>query len=117
MRLFFYVLNKTEHLDSILTEFAHKGIQGATVLESMGMARILINKHDEDDIPFLGSLRKLLYPEREQGNLIFAIIHDDQLSEAVSIIEKIVGDLNVKDNGIVFSFPIDYVKGIIDNGK
>lgn len=117
MRLFFYVLNKTEKLDTILTEFAHKGISGATVLESMGMARILSHKHDEDELPFLGSLRKLLYPEREKGNLIFAIIHDEQLKEAVDIIEKTVGDLNIKDNGIVFSLPIDYVKGIIDNGK
>ncbi|MDF2538606.1 MAG: hypothetical protein K0S76_1627 [Herbinix sp.] len=117
MRLFFYVLNKTEKLDAILSEFAKRNISGATVVESMGMARILSHKHDEDEIPFLGSLRKFLNPEREKGNLIFAVIRDDQLMEAVNIIEDIVGDLTAKDNGVVFSLPIDYTKGIMESGK
>lgn len=116
MRLLFYVLNKTEKLDAILTEFARKNI-GGTVLESMGMARLLSSKHDEDEIPFLGSLRKFLNPEREKNNVIFAIIRDDQLTEAVSVIEEIVGDLNEKNNGVVFSLPIDFTKGIMNNGK
>jgi hypothetical protein len=117
MRLLFYVLNKTEKLDDILTEFARRNISGATVLESMGMARILSHKHDEDEIPFLGSVRKFLNPEREKSNLIFAIINDNQLEEAVNIIEGIVGDLSAKNNGVVFSLPLDYIKGITENGK
>ena len=116
MRLLFYVLNKTEKLDHILTEFAKHNICGATVIESMGMARLLSQHHDEDDIPFLGSLRKFLNPEREKGNVIFAIINDEQLTQAVNIIEEIVGNLDKKDNGIVFSLPIDYVKGIRESG-
>ncbi|MBP1924817.1 nitrogen regulatory protein PII [Sedimentibacter acidaminivorans] len=117
MRLLFYVLIKTEKLDDILSEFARKNISGATVLESMGMARLLSHKHGEEDIPFLGSLRKFLNPEREKGNLIFAVIEDDQLDEAVNIIESVVGDLSTKDNGVVFSLPIDYSKGINKGGK
>jgi hypothetical protein len=117
MRLLFYVLNKTEKLDAILSEFVNRNINGATVIQSMGMARILSRKHDEDDMPFLGSLRKFLNPEREKSNLLFAVIRDDQLDEAVDAIEKIVGDLSKKDNGVVFSLPIDYTKGILDNGK
>ena len=117
MRLLFYVLNKTDKLDEILSEFVRRDINGATVIESMGMARILSHKHDDDDLPFLASLRSFLNPEREKNNLIFAVIRDEQLKEAVSIIEEIVGDLSKKNNGIVFSLPLDYVKGIVDNGK
>jgi nitrogen regulatory protein PII len=113
MRLFFYVLNKTEYLDDILEEFAHNGINGATVIESTGMARILSHKHDEDELPFLASLRNFLTPERESSNVIFTVIQDDQLNKVIDIIEKIVGDLSKKNNGIVFSFPIDYTKGIV----
>ncbi|QSX04879.1 hypothetical protein JYG23_09215 [Sedimentibacter sp. zth1] len=112
MRLLFYVLSKTEKLDDILAAFARGNIGGATVLESMGMARLLSHNHCEDEIPFLGSLRKFLSPEREKGNLIFAVIHDDQLEEAINIIESVVGDLSAKDNGVVFSLPIDFTKGI-----
>lgn len=56
------------------------------------MARLLSHNHDEEDIPFWGSLRKFLNPEREKGNLIFAVIRDDQLDEAVNMIESIVGE-------------------------
>ncbi|MDD3172878.1 MAG: hypothetical protein PHF63_04335 [Herbinix sp.] len=117
MRLFFCILNQTEKLDAILTEFALGGINGATIIESTGMAKILSHKHDDDELPFLASLRNFLNPGRQNSNLVFTIIRDDQLSVAVEIIEKIVGDLSKKNNGIVFSFPIDYTKGIIENGK
>ena len=117
MKLLFFVLNKTEKLDAVLTEFVRRNIHGATVLESMGMARLLSRKHDEDEIPFLGSLRTLLNPEREKNNLIFAVIQDNQLPEAVSAIEKVVGDLSVNNTGVVFSVPIDFSKGLYEIGK
>ena len=117
MRLFFYILNQTEYLDQIMTEFARRGIKGATIIESTGMARVLSHKHDEDELPFLASLRKFLNPERESSNIIFTIIEDNLLSTAVDIIESVVGDLSRKNNGIVFSFPVDYTKGIVSNEK
>lgn len=117
MRAFFYVLNKTEYLDSLLDEFVHNGIKGATIIESTGMARILSSRYDEDELPFLASLRNFLNPERSHSNIIFMIIEDDQLKKAVDIIEKTVGDLSEENNGIAFSFPVDYVKGTIRNGK
>nr|WP_319489611.1 hypothetical protein [uncultured Caproiciproducens sp.] len=117
MKLLFFVLNKTEKLDAILTEFVRQDIHGATVLESMGMARLLSHKHDEDEIPFLGSLRTFLNPEREKNNVIFAVIQDNQLPVAVSAIESIVGDLSVNNTGVVFSVPIDFAKGLFEIGK
>jgi len=112
MKLLFYVLNKTEKLDAILTEFAHRNINGATVLDSVGMARLLSHKHDEEEMPFLSSVRAFLNPEREKSHVIFTIIQDNQLSDAISAIESIVGDLSMKDNGIAFSISLDYTKGI-----
>jgi len=117
MKLLVLVLNKTEKLDELLTEFANRNISGATVLESMGMARLLSHKHDEDEIPFLGALRVFLNPEREKSKTIFAAIPDEQLTEAVGIIESIVGDLSAHDTGVVFSVPIDYTKGICKIGE
>ena len=59
MRLLFFVMNKTDKLEKLLTEFLQAGIKGATVLSSTGMARVLTNHDDEEDIPFLGSLRAM----------------------------------------------------------
>jgi hypothetical protein len=117
MKLLFFVLNKTEKLDDVLTEFTRRNINGATVLDSTGMARLLSRKHDDDEIPFLGSLRAFLNPEREKNNIILTVIEDNQLSTAVEAIESVVGDLSCKDTGVVFSVPIDFTKGLCDIGN
>ena len=117
MRLLFIVLNKTEKIDAVLSEFARKKICGATVVDSMGMARMLSQKHDDNDIPLLASLRRYLNPERTKNFLIFAAIEDGQLQEAVKTLESVIGDLSNKDTGIVFSVPIDYTKGICEIGE
>lgn len=114
MRLLFFVLNKIDKLDDVLSEFARNNIGGATVIESVGMARVLNNSHNEEDIPVLASLRQYLNPEREKNYVIFTVIKDNQLDQVVQIIESVVGDLSNKDTGIVFSLPVDYVKGIHD---
>lgn len=117
MRLFFYILNKTEHLDTILDEFVHNNINGATIIEGTGMARVLSQKHDEGELPFLSSLRNFMSKERENSKIIFTVMQDEQVDTAVDIIESVVGDLNKDNNGIAFSLPIDFSKGMIRNGK
>jgi len=117
MKLLFLILSQTERLDEILTEFSKRNISGATVIDSMGMARLLSQEHDENEIPFLGSLRALLNPEREKNKIVFTVINEWQLEEAVSAIESVLGDLTLKDTGVVFSVPIDFTKGIRKIGK
>ncbi|MGH4123976.1 MAG: P-II family nitrogen regulator [Clostridium sp.] len=117
MKLLFFILNRPEKLDDVLTEFTRRNISGATVVDSMGMARLLSHEHDEGEIAFLGSLRSFLNPEREKSKLIFTVIHEWQLEEAVNAIESVVGDLSLKDTGVVFSVPIDFTKGIRKIGK
>jgi nitrogen regulatory protein PII len=112
MKLLFFVLNETEKLDDVLTELATNGIKGATVIDSMGMARILSNNHDDNEISFLSSLRSFLNPEREKNNLIFTVINDTQLEIAVKAIESVTGDLSQKNTGVIFSVPVDFTKGI-----
>ena len=117
MKLLIFVLNKTEKLDDVLTEFARRNMCGATVLDSMGMVHMLAGRHDEEEIPFLGSLRQFLNSERQQNNVILAAIDDKQVDEAVAAIESVVGDLSNEDTGVVFCLPIDYTKGICKIGK
>ena len=85
--------------------------------DSYGMARLLSHQHDEDEIPFLGSLRAFLNPEREKSKLIMTALKDDQLETAVHAFETVVGDLSMSDTGIIFSVPIDFAKGLGAIGK
>ena len=117
MKLLFYVLNKIEKLDDLLKEMADKKVCGATVLDSMGMARLLYDKHGENQVPFLGSLRSFLNPEREKSKVLFMVIEEAQIPDVISSIEKVVGDLSKEHNGILFTVPIDFVKGMCKFGK
>ncbi|WMJ83759.1 P-II family nitrogen regulator [Oscillospiraceae bacterium LTW-04] len=111
MRLMVFVLNKTELLEPLLAEFLQAGISGATILESTGMARVL-TQYEGNEIPFIGSIRALLNPERSKSETILFVIKDEQLKTAVATIEKVVGNIYNKDTGIIFSIPIDFVKGL-----
>lgn len=111
MKLFVFIMNKTEKLEELLAEFMRIGISGSTVLPSTGMARILTNYSDEE-LPFLGSIRTLLYPERNKSKTIFTVLKDEQVYNAVRAVEKVVGDLSGEDTGILFTVPIDFIKGL-----
>ncbi|WP_050741856.1 hypothetical protein [Acetobacterium bakii] len=117
MKLLVFVLSQTDKLDTLLAGFASANICGATVLESMGMARYLSHKHDDDEIPFLSSLRTFLNPEVVNGNVIFMVIEDEEIPKAIEVIESSIGDLNENDSGIVFTLPIDFAKGLCTVGK
>jgi len=110
MQLFVFILNRTEKLEDLLAEFVRVGLKGATVLSSTGMARVLM-EHD-DDLPLIGSLRNVLYPERAKNHTIFTVLDDDQVDCAVAAVERVVGDICQKDTGIIFTVPISFTKGL-----
>ena len=117
MKVMFFVLNKTELLDDLLSEFANRNVRGATVVESRGMARLLGNYHDDDEIPFLGSVRAYLNPERQKSNLIIACLKDGQITDVEAAIDTVIGDLSKPDTGVLFTVPVDYTKGLLQDGK
>ena len=40
------------------------------------------------------------------------VLREDQVETAVQVIEREVGDLDQPDTGIVFTLPIDFIRGI-----
>ena len=111
MDLLIFILNDHEKLDAILTELEKSGIRGATVIDSTGMAKVL--HHDEEEVAFLGTLRSLLNPTtRAKSNTILMVLEKEMIHTAVEAIERIVGDLNQENVGVIFSIPVDFTKGI-----
>ena len=74
------------------------------------MARAIGDYHEG---MFLGSLRKLLDPEREENKTILTVVKDEQVRLVVDTIRSTIGDLNKPDTGIVFTVNIDYEEGIL----
>ncbi|NSW90762.1 MAG: hypothetical protein HPY74_08835 [Firmicutes bacterium] len=114
MQLLVFVLNKVELLDELLKNFVKAGIKGATILDSMGMARALISNGNEN-IPIFGSLRMILNEGHSSNKTLFVVLEDDQVNACIRCIRKVVGDLNQPDIGILFTVPVNYIEGINKN--
>ena len=110
MQVFVFVLNRTEHLENLLQEFASHGLKGATVLDSKGMARIL---HSEEELPMFYGLRAILEPERRSSKTIFCVLEDDQVAIARKIVNDVTGGLDCPDSGIMFAMPLTFVEGLV----
>ena len=109
MQLLVIVLNKVECLEDILEQFADKGILGATVIDSRGMAQSL---YDHDELKFIVSLRQLLDPSHQENKTIFAVLEEEKISQVSEIVDKATGGLNQPDTGILFTIPVQYIEGI-----
>lgn len=113
MQAIILVLNKTDHLEDILREFAKLGIKGATVLDSVGMGRVL-TQESQEDLPLFGSLKMLLNENRPYNKTIFTVLKDEQVPIAIDAVKKILGDLKKPNVGVLFTVPVNYVEGFVE---
>jgi len=108
MKLLIYVLSHVEKLPTLLKHFNEEGISGATILDSSGMGRELTER---DEFSIFGSMRALIDQNNRTTKTLFFVIEDDQVKKIEKVIEKVIGDLSKPDQGILFTLPLDYVKG------
>ena len=108
MKLLIYVLSHVEKLQTILNQFNDAGIAGATILDSTGMGRELTER---DEFSIFGSMRALIDQNNRTTKTLFLVVEDDEVKKVEKVIEKVIGDLSKPDQGILFTIPLDYVKG------
>ena len=107
MKMLIFVLNRVEKLEPALNKLEHAGLRGATVLSSRGMAMTLDKYCDGS---FLGSLRAMMEPDREENRTVFMVLKDEDVELAA--VEEVAGSFNTPNSGIAFTLPVDFVKGI-----
>ncbi len=107
MVVFFLILNKEEFLDEVLEAFLELGIRGATVIDSVGMGRILTV-----EVPIFAGLRDLLPGSRPYNKTIFTIVEEKKVLKIIEAVEQIIGSLDEPGTGVTFSFKVDNVRGI-----
>jgi nitrogen regulatory protein P-II 1 len=113
IHLLVVVLNREEFLEDILTAFVEAGVSGATIIDSVGMGRVLAY-----DVPIFAGLRKTMDGQRSApyNKTIFTVIPDENmLHKTISLLEKVL-DLDVPGTGLLFVLPITMVKGLATGG-
>ena len=108
MRLFVYILNRTERIEDVLAGFVEIGITGATLVDSVGMGEVLVR-----NVPVFAGFRNVLSESRPANKTIFAVVEDEaKIDEAVRIIEEICGPFGTPGAGIAFTLTLDRAFGI-----
>ncbi len=109
MKAVFFVLNNAELLTPLLSALSKRNISGGTIFDSNGMARELAKN---EDFQLVGILRALLNPNLKSTKTLFFIMEAERIKILEEAIEEVVGDLSKPNSGILFSIPLDYVKGL-----
>ena len=107
MKLLVLVLNKEEYTEEILERFVDLGVAGATVVESVGMGRVLTQ-----EIPIFAGSVDLMAGARPSNKTIFTLVPEDAVEDIREGIEDIIGSLESPGTGIMFTIPVDYCKGM-----
>jgi nitrogen regulatory protein P-II 1 len=106
MKLLTLVLNKEEFLEEVLEAFLEMNIQGATIIDSVGMGSILAQ-----DIPIFAGFKNLLQGSRPANKTILAVIPEKLVQPAIKAVEQVVGPLDEPGNGFVFVINVEEVHG------
>jgi nitrogen regulatory protein PII len=107
MKLVIIVLNKTEFLEDLLTAFLEIGVSGATVVDSVGMGRILSH-----DVPIFTGLRSAFPGTSPVNKTILVVTQDGMVDDIMTVIDDVCGSFDDAGTGLVFVLPVEASRGM-----
>jgi nitrogen regulatory protein P-II 1 len=118
MYLILFVLDNTDLLNDVLNAWEEVGVCGITILPSTGLGRIRKNCGLRDDFPIFPALQDLLEHEENLNQTLLSVIDDDSLVEqAVRATQRVVGNLDDPNTGILVVLPIARIYGVAKVGR
>ncbi len=103
------ILFKPDQLPTLLKAWDEIGVQGATILRSVGGYRA---KTWLDEVG-LGALQNLFDNESVRTKTILSVFDNDaQLEQAIVAAEQAIGSFKRENAGILFTLPVGYVEGL-----
>lgn len=107
MYLLYVILNEVDYLDEILEKFIELGVKGATILDSQGMGRAIVDSNIRT-VPLFGYLKSILDDSHPYNKTIMTVIHNKELlDKTVLSIRELMEDDAGKGAGFMFAVPIE----------
>jgi nitrogen regulatory protein PII len=108
MKLVVFILNREELLEQVLEAFVESGVPGATVLDSAGMGRMLTS-----EVPLFADFQESMKGIKPANRVIFSLVSGEPTVRRLEkLLEAACGELSVPGNGLLFTLPVDYAKGL-----
>lgn len=108
MQLLVAVVNQEEKVAEVLSGFLELGITGATVVDSVGMGRLLRN-----EAPIFADVEAIAAPSRPRNQTVFSVIDDDaKVDAAIALLQDVCGDFGEPGRGLVFTVPVSRALGL-----
>lgn len=108
------ILNNPERVNDVLDAWEEAGVGGATILHSTGLGRIRRYQGFRDDLPLIPSLNDFVDHEEQFSRTIFTVCKDEPLADKlVEVTQKILGDLDEPDTGIMVVLPVIKAYGVV----
>jgi nitrogen regulatory protein PII len=115
MYLILFVLDNPDKLEELLDAWEKAGTGGATVLSSTGMHRLNAGVI-RDDLPLIPGLDDFYKRVEDYHRTLFTIVKDDEMiNKIVDATQKVVGNLNEPNTGILVVLPTAQVYGLEKN--
>ena len=111
MKLLVFVLNNEEYLEEVLEAYVEAGITGSTILDSEGMGRVLTY-----EVPLFAGFKDFMKGNRPYNKTILSVVKDDEVvRKAKQLVDEVVGGLENPGTGIMFTLPVDWAAGLVQD--
>ena len=111
--MIWFVLHDASLLAEVLEAWKETGVLGITILPSTGLRRLEANDSLREDIPLIPSIEDLVTNEEILNRTLFTIVDNDTLvDKVVEATQRVVGDLNEPNTGILCVIPLGKVYGL-----
>ena len=98
------ILNKEEYVDDLLSVMMELEITGATILDGVGMERVLAN-----DVPIFAGLIQSMAGSRPYNKNIIALLKDkNTLTRLIGVLKEIGIDFKEPGVGGIFALPVSF---------
>jgi len=113
MFLILFVLHDTSKLEDVMKGWNSAGVNGITVLVSTGFRKITESNVLQEDMPLIFNIEDILQDAESTNRTLFSVVKDEStVDKVVEATQKVVGDLNKPNTGILTVIPASQAYGL-----
>lgn len=113
MFLILFVLHDTSKFEEVIKAWNDAGVCGITIMLSTGYHRISESNILQDDLPLIFNLEDIFQHEESTNRTMFSVVKDEAtVDKVVAVTEKLVGNLNLPNTGILSVLPVARAYGL-----